>query len=61
MKQTKKKTEHKFGHIFNEFDYQFYKGIMYFYDKKYAEASKNFKRALDFIESQASTPSVDLD
>lgn len=34
---------------------------MYFYDKKYAEASKNFKRALDFIESQASTPNVDLD
>lgn len=27
--------------------------MLYFHDHKYAEASKNFKRALDLIESQS--------
>lgn len=49
MKEAKKSTNGSFGNIFEEFDYQFYKGVMYFYDKKYPEASKNFKRAMDII------------
>lgn len=28
---------------------------MYFYDKKYEDASKNFKRALDIIEQQSTS------
>jgi hypothetical protein len=36
MKEIKKKTDGSFGVIFEEFDYQFYKAVMYFYDGKYA-------------------------
>jgi hypothetical protein len=36
MKEVKKKTEGKFGLIFEESDYQFYKAVTYFYDRKYA-------------------------
>ncbi len=36
MKAAKRATEGKFGLIFAEFDYQFYKGVLYFYDRKYA-------------------------
>lgn len=49
MKAAKAKTQSQFGILFHEFDYQFYKAVLYFHDGKYAEASKNFKRALDII------------
>jgi tetratricopeptide (TPR) repeat protein len=61
MKEAKKKTDGTFGVIFEEFDYQFYKAVMYFYDKKYAEASKNFKRAIDIIDKQMNSPDPSLD
>jgi tetratricopeptide (TPR) repeat protein len=61
MKMVKRSTDNKFGSIFSEFDYQFYKAAMYFYDRKYAEASKNFKRAMDIIDRQMSSPNPPLD
>lgn len=51
MKNAKKRTTtadvSTFGNLFHEPDYHFYKGVMYFYEGKFAEAGKNFKRALD--------------
>ena len=54
MKSVKRGTDSKFGVIFAEFDYQFYKG-------KYAEASKNFKRAIDILDRQMNSPNPPLD
>jgi hypothetical protein len=61
MKSVKRGTDSKFGVIFAEFDYQFYKGVLYFYDRKYAEASKNFKRAIDILDRQMNSPNPPLD
>lgn len=36
------------------YDYQFYKGVMYFYCKDYASAKKNFNRSLDLLEKKFS-------
>lgn len=36
MKDIKRTNDNRFGMMFEEFDYQFYKAVMYFYDKKYA-------------------------
>jgi hypothetical protein len=33
-----------------EYDYQFYKGVLYFYSQDYAAAKKNFNRSLDLLE-----------
>lgn len=50
IKEAKQKVVglgHKgFGNFFTVVEYQFFKGVLYFYDGKYEEASKNFKRAL---------------
>jgi tetratricopeptide (TPR) repeat protein len=61
MKSVKRSTDNKFGVIFAEFDYQFYKAVLYFYDRKYAEASKNFKRAIDILDQQMNSPNPPLD
>lgn len=49
MKDAKQKVvslgDTKFGHFVTICEYQFYKGLMYFYDGKYESASKNFRRA----------------
>ena len=61
MKSVKRGTDSKFGVIFAECDYQFYKGVLYFYDRKYAEASKNFKRAIDILDRQMNSSNPPLD
>jgi tetratricopeptide (TPR) repeat protein len=46
IKEVKKRSmntgEGKFGYFVTEADYQFYKGVLYFYIKDYQNASKNF-------------------
>jgi tetratricopeptide (TPR) repeat protein len=61
MKAGKRSTDSKFGVIFAESDYQFYKAVLYFYDRKYAEASKNFKRAIDILDREMTSPNPPLD
>jgi tetratricopeptide (TPR) repeat protein len=54
IKETKKRSfttgEQKFGNFVREPEYQFYKAVLYFHDKDYASASKNFERALKLTE-----------
>ncbi len=56
VKEAKQKViglGHKsFGNFFTVSEYQFFKGVLYFYDGKYEEASKNFKRALELMEKR---------
>lgn len=56
IKETKQHAhstgETKFGHLFKESDYQFYKGVLYFYCKEYEKSAKNFERALKLVEDQ---------
>ena len=61
MKEAKRTTAGSFGNIVQEFDYQFYKAVLYFCDKKYAEASKNFKRSIDIMEKGMSNSNPPLD
>lgn len=61
MKEAKSTTGGSFGNIVREFDYQFYKAVLYFCDKKYPEASKNFKRAIDIIEKEMLNTNPPLD
>lgn len=61
MKEAKRTTAGSFGNIVQEFDYQFYKAVLYFCDKKYAEASKNFKRSIDIMEKKMSNSNPPLD
>jgi hypothetical protein len=61
MKDAKLKVfnlGHKsFGNFFTYPEYQFFKGVLYFYDAKYEDASKNFKRALELMEKRVETES----
>ena len=50
MKQAKKLCNGEFGVLIEEYNYQFYKGVMYFYCQNYASAKKNFMRASSLIE-----------
>ena len=36
--------------MFKESEYQFYKGVLYFYAKEYESAEKNFERSLALKE-----------
>ena len=49
MKEAKKKSNGQFGLLVEEYDYQFYKGVMYFYCQNYSAAKKNFMRALSIL------------
>lgn len=51
MKEAKKKSKGDFGLLIDEYAYQFYKGVMYFYCGDVAAAKKNFNRALTLIEN----------
>lgn len=42
MKQAKKNSNGEFGVLIEEYDYQFYKGVLYFYCEDYVSAKKNF-------------------
>lgn len=52
LKQAKQKAKGQFGLIVDEYAYQFYKGVMYFYAQNYPFARKNFQRALTALEHQ---------
>lgn len=39
--------------LFQEHDYEFYRGVMSFYDKQYQQASGCFKAALELAEKEA--------
>lgn len=52
MKQAKKKSKCQFGVLVEEYAYQFYKGVMYFYNGDYGAAKKNFMRAATILERQ---------
>ena len=49
MKEAKKKSKGEFGVLIEEYVYQFYKGVMYFYSDDIAKAKKNFIRALNIL------------
>ena len=52
MKEAKKKSHNEFGVLVEQYDYQFYKGVMYFYCENYPSARKNFNRALSLLQKQ---------
>ena len=42
MKEAKRKSRGEFGMLIEEYVYQFYKGVLYFYCDDIAKARKNF-------------------
>ena len=52
MKQAKKNSNGEFGVLIEEYNYQFYKGVLYFYCVDYVSAKKNFNRSLDLLEKK---------
>ena len=49
MKDAKKKSKGDFGMLIEEYAYQFYKGVMYFYCNDISSAKKNFNRSLAIL------------
>ena len=52
MKEAKRKSRGEFGMLIEEYVYQFYKGVLYFYCDDIAKARKNFQRARTILEKQ---------
>ena len=44
------KNNNQFGNIVKEHEYQFYKGVLYFYSKDYEHAISNFNKAKKCID-----------
>lgn len=49
MEEAKKKSNGQFGQLIEEYNYEFYKGVMYFYSQDYTAAMENFMRSLSLI------------
>lgn len=50
MEEAEKQSKGQFGVLIEEYSYEFYKGVMYFYCQDYASAKKGFQRSLSLIE-----------
>lgn len=50
MKAAEAEAKGQFGVVIEEYNYQFYKGVMHFYSQDYAGARNHFVKALALVE-----------